>query len=550
MSFMYNPFPYDDPRAVNRPQLPAEAVESVVGGTLKAATALAAEFAARMDAAPGRNLVVAFDGYATADWSRMINLLSQQLKLRNIGLEAVDFRAAFKSEQEIRDLIDPLLEWDREKDPTLLYGRIFRGGYEALLDETNAEDFRLRIAALRPSDDTRRVVVVYGSGCLMPRMRDLYDVRCYFDVTPKESILRIRRGQYANLGDRTAQPANQVIRRCYYADFEMAVHLRGELLREGLLDYYVASDRPDHLQLIPRKALEQILAAMATYPFRCKPVYLEGVWGGTYVKKLRNLPDTMRNCAWVFDLIPMEVSIVVEAGAELLEFPFFSFVQREGEAIMGARCVEKFGGYFPIRFNYDDSYHSTGNMSIQVHSGAQYNHDNYDELGRQDESYYVVVAGHHAKTFIGFRDDADIDAFIRDIKLADKEYKPVDYLKYVSYEDSKPRGRSTRRAATRWFWRSAASRSAPIPTNSTTTCARTSTANRVRSTRGTASGTWSASAGRAGCARTSSSSRARSAAGTDGPNTSSGSTICSTSRSAVWSSRSRSRMTPADGSTY
>ena len=336
MSFMYNPFPYDDPRAVNRPQLPAEAVEAVVGGTLKAATALAAEFAARMDAAPGRNLVVAFDGYATADWSRMINLLSQQLKLRNIGLEAVDFRAAFKSEQEIRDLIDPLLEWDREKDPTLLYGRIFRGGYEALLDETNAEDFRLRIAALRSSDDTRRVVAVYGSGCLMPRMRDLYDVRCYFDVTPKESILRIRRGQYANLGDRTAQPANQVIRRCYYADFEMAVHLRGELLREGLLDYYVASDRPDHLQLIPRKALEQILAALATYPFRCKPVYLEGVWGGTYVKKLRNLPDTMRNCAWVFDLIPMEVSIVVEAGAEQLEFPFFSFVQREGEAIMGA----------------------------------------------------------------------------------------------------------------------------------------------------------------------------------------------------------------------
>ena len=42
MSFMYNPSPYDDPRAVNRPQLPAEAVEAVVGGTLKASTALAA----------------------------------------------------------------------------------------------------------------------------------------------------------------------------------------------------------------------------------------------------------------------------------------------------------------------------------------------------------------------------------------------------------------------------------------------------------------------------------------------------------------------------
>lgn len=438
MSFMYNPFPYDDPRAVNRPQLPAEAVGAVVSGTLEAARSLAAELAARLEAAPGKSPVAAFDGYATADWSRMINLLSQQLLQRGIALEAVDFREVLKTEEEIHALIDPLLEWDREKDPTLLYGRIFRGGYEALLDESRAAGFRTRIAGLRSSEGTRRVVVVYGSGCLMPRMRDLYDVRCYFDVTPKESILRIRRGEYANLGDRTARPANQVIRRCYYADFEMAVHLRGELLREGLLDYYLCSDHPDRLELIPRKALEQIFAALALYPFRCKPVYLEGVWGGTYVKKLRNLPDTMRNCAWVFDLIPMEVSVVVEAGSERLEFPFFTFVQREGEALMGAKCVEKFGGYFPIRFNYDDSYHSTGNMSIQVHSGAQYNHDHFDELGRQDESYYVVVAGHHARTFIGFRDDADIDAFIRVIKLADKEYKPVDYLKYVSYEDSKP----------------------------------------------------------------------------------------------------------------
>ena len=36
MSFMYNPFPYDDPRAVNRPQLPKKAVEAVVAGTPKA----------------------------------------------------------------------------------------------------------------------------------------------------------------------------------------------------------------------------------------------------------------------------------------------------------------------------------------------------------------------------------------------------------------------------------------------------------------------------------------------------------------------------------
>jgi mannose-6-phosphate isomerase class I len=77
-------------------------------------------------------------------------------------------------------------------------------------------------------------------------------------------------------------------------------------------------------------------------------------------------------------------------------------------------------------------------MSIQCHSGSAYNKEHYDELGRQDESYYVVATGHDAKTFIGFRDDADIPQFFRDIEAADTEHKPVDYLKYVSYEESRP----------------------------------------------------------------------------------------------------------------
>ena len=393
---MYNPYPYDDPRAINKPVLAPQTIESVTAGTPQAAVRLAREFAETLKATPQRNLIVAFDGYTTADWTRTINLLSQQLGLLGIGFEAMDFARVYKTEEQIHEMVDPYLEWDRTKDPTLLYGRIFRGGYEAMFDPAKIEGFARRLSELQASADHGKVIAVYGYGCLVERLRPLYDRKCYFDVTPKESILRIRRGEYANLGDRTARPANLVIRRCYYVDFEMAVHLRGELLQQSVLDYYVASDHHDRIHLLPRNAMEQMLDALAAYPFRCKPVYLEGVWGGTYVKKLRNLPDAMRNCAWVFDLIPMEVSIVVEAGDEKIDFPYFSFVQKEGEAIMGRPCVEKFGGYFPIRFNYDDTFHSNGNMSIQVHSGAKYNQEHFGELGRQDESYYVVVAGQDA----------------------------------------------------------------------------------------------------------------------------------------------------------
>ncbi len=438
MSFMYNPYPFDDPRAVNRPVLDKKLTDPIVSGTLKSASALAAEILAKMKAAPAKNIVVAFDGYVSADWSRMINLVSQTLTGKGVGLDTIDFRSVLKSEEEIAAMINPSLEWDTQKDPTLLFGRITGLLYEDLFDAQKFAALKSQLEGLKAPVAKGRVTIVYGQGCLVEDLRGVYDIKCFFDVTPKESILRIRRGQYANLGEKTARPANQVIRRCYYADFEMATHLRGELLRGSMIDFYMASDCLDKVKMIPMASLTGIMKSLASYPFRCKPVYLEGVWGGTYVKKLRNLPDEMRNCAWVFDLIPMEVSIVVESGAEKYEFPFFTFVQKEGMSILGGKAVDKFGGYFPIRFNYDDSYHSTGNMSIQVHSGAKYNKENFNELGRQDESYYVVVAGHDAKTFVGFRDDADTDQFIRDIKLADTEYKPVDYMKYVHYEDSKP----------------------------------------------------------------------------------------------------------------
>ena len=434
MSFMYNPFPYNDPRPVNRPALGKETIEGVTCGTLKSASKLASGFAGMLK--DGHGVVVALDGYTTADWTRLVNCLSQQLAAKGIEMEAVKFSDIYKSEKEMHEMLDPYLEWDTSKDPTLLYGKVFRGGYPAIFDENKKNGLKASLKEAKAA--AGKVTVVYGYGCLDKEFRELYDVKCYLDVTPKESILRIRRGQFANYGDKVANKVNLTIRRCYYADFEMTVGLRGELLREGVLDWYLPSDDPDGLQLMSRQTMEEMLSALALYPFRCRPAYLEGIWGGTYIQRLRHLPDTMKNCAWVFDLIPMEVSIVVQAGENQVEFPYFTFLQKEGVPVMGEPCVKKFHGYFPIRFNYDDSWHSNGNMSIQCHSGEKWNKENYDEFGRQDESYYIVEAGQDAKTFIGFRDDADTDEFIEKIKKADTEHEPFDYMKYVSYEESKP----------------------------------------------------------------------------------------------------------------
>lgn len=434
MSFMYNPFPFDDPRPVNRPELSEKTVKSIIsGGNQNVVKKFVATLA---DRAAKEGVVVALDGYTTANWTVFVNLIARECSLLGLGFEAIDANAAtLKSGKEIDAIIDPLLIWDTKIDPTLLYGKVYKGGYQGLMDEARTEAFKKAVPASRQAG---KISVVYGYGSLIPELRELYDVKVFFDLTPMKSMLRIRRGEYSNLGKERPGIINRTIRRCYYCDFECAVRNRHELWENNVPDWYVLDNDPQNLQLMPFGTFSDICAQLVKYPFRAKPCYLEGVWGGSYMKKLRKLPEEMRNAAWVFDFIPMEVSVVVEAGDEKLDINYCSFVHKEGVNLMGEDCVKKFEGYFPIRFNWDDSYHSTGNMSIQCHSGGEYNVKNYNEFGRQDESYYVVVTGHDAKTFIGFRDDADIPQFFRDIEAADTEHKPCDYMKYVSYEESKP----------------------------------------------------------------------------------------------------------------
>ena len=251
-------------------------------------------------------------------------------------------------------------------------------------------------------------------------------------------MLNIRAGGYRNFGSDEDLPYKATMRRCYYVDFELSFSLRNRLLAARELDYYIAADRPAELQMLPGDLLHALLDRALDYPLRQRPVYLEGVWGGYYMMKYRNLPETMKNCAWVFDLIPMEVSTVIEVDGRTYEFPFYALVASNGGKLMGGRCLREFGGYFPIRFNYDDTFHSSGNMSIQLHPGEEYLKRNHNELGRQDESYYIIVTGQGARTYLGFYNDADIDEFLTEIKKSETEHTPVDYKKYVHSIASTP----------------------------------------------------------------------------------------------------------------
>lgn len=416
MSFMFNPFPYDDPNAVNR--IDASRVD--LSKTACGNTQIAAEFTKIK--APA---IIAVDGYATAPFSRIVSLFGGEIEYINVA-------SIYKAPAELKALFADNLPEDRVKDPVLLYGKIFKEGYEGIFDAAKLAALRVRLAK------NKGIIVLYGNGALCDALREFATVKVYADVTPKRTVLNIKAGGYRNYGSDEDLPFKVTMRRCYYVDFELAFSLRCRLLAGKLLDYYMCCDDPDNMQLLPGDVLHALLDRALDYPLRQRPVYLEGVWGGYYLMKYRNLPDTMKNCAWIFDMIPMEVSTVLDTGSRTFEFPFYALVAANGEKLMGRRCVRDYHGFFPIRFNYDDTFHASGNMSVQLHPGADYVMKNHNELGRQDESYYVLVVGQGARTYLGFNNGVDVDEFVSEIKKSEKEHTPVDYKKYVHGVISQP----------------------------------------------------------------------------------------------------------------
>lgn len=421
MSFMFHPHPYKDPEAVNPVDPGPDILDHLVEGLIPIAKAIAA----RVQSGTRR---IGIDGYPGAQFDTFRRAVSQYA---GVPIRWIETEALCLPPEALEKKLLPYLPEDREIDPALLYGRLYQEGYGGLLDSKRVEEVKAALTA-------KAAMVVIGPGALCPALRACYDLKIWIDITPKQAALNFKFGKAKNLGAREALPYSQMMRRNYYVDFENAQHLRWDLIRETGIDLYITADDPDNASMLPLSALLTLFDLLRQRPLRCRPVYLEGVWGGYYLKRLRNLPEDMRNCAWVFDMIPMEVSLAADLGGREFEVPFFTFVQAQGEKLLGNRAFKTFGGYFPLRFNYDDTYHAGGNMSIQCHPDEPYITRAHGELGRQDESYYICVTGQEAKTYLGFHNEASCEQFLEAAAEAERDGSLMPYEDYIHAIASRP----------------------------------------------------------------------------------------------------------------
>ncbi len=323
--------------------------------------------------------VVALDGPSAAPWDELVGPL-----VATLGATAVDTREHFAPWDEIRRRT---AESELDGDP--VFGRLSTRTLRDLIDE------------LPSVAEGEGIVLVHGPGAsFVP-----HDVLWYADVPKRASLEAVRRGAIRNLG----QPAGAVAteQRLLFVDWPILDRHKQALAPS--LDRYVDASDAARLRSVSGDALRATLDALARRPFRTRPSFLPGPWGGQWLRRRLGIATDAPNLAWSYELITPESGILL-GGAEPVEVGFELLIALESEAVLGASIAERFGLSFPIRFDYLDTLQG-GHLSLQCHPRPDYAREIFGLDYTQDETYYVMETTPGARVFLGLRDEADLAAF-------------------------------------------------------------------------------------------------------------------------------------------
>ncbi len=368
---------------------------------------------------------IAFDGYIGTDWITIIQELEKSFNQQNIKFRMFNVETCFKSEKETDQLLSPYLG----NDP--VFGRVYKKNLKSLFDLKKLNSIKTELQELKKFKNLEnpQVVICYGIGAAINLLRFYYDFILYADLTRQEALKRHKNWSQLEGKTQSISP-----KKLYYVDFQVNDSHRDKLL--NLIDIYIDGCRVKKPVMISGKLLHKTANSLASWPFRLKPMYEPGPWGGQWLKKIRNLPKEWVNCAWSFEIIAQEQSLLIAINQEIIDFPWTTFFSMQYDKIMGNVSKRRFGGEFPIRYDYLDTMDG-GDLSIQVHPTTSYIKKHFNEPYHQGEMYYIVEAKDGVTVNLGLNKKTNPEEFQHAAQLADEKGIAFDYHDYVNNVPSK-----------------------------------------------------------------------------------------------------------------
>lgn len=373
----------------------------VVGGRVgEGIGALAAEAVA--------SSLVALDGPPWVAWDVLLPELVEALGRGGRTVTVVDVRSCVRP-------------WDTVLERTA--GSDLPGDQHFLrLSDVDLADL-LDLPTVAPGGAGEVVLVAGPGACLVGGGTP--DVCWYADVPRDVGLAALRRGEVANLGQ-PGPPGDE--RRLTFVDWPILDRHRAALMPH--LDCVIDAQDPRRPTWLPRQALRATLAALVRRPFRTRPHFHPGVWGGQWMRERLGIERDVANLAWSYELIAPEAGVRLGADGRAVEIGLDAIMALHAGEVLGDAGAATFGRSFPIRFDYLDTWGGE-HLSVHCHPRPAYMRSEFGWPYTQHETYYVMDTRGDRSIFLGLAADVDLDALRADAEAARDDGVAFDITAHV-----------------------------------------------------------------------------------------------------------------------
>lgn len=377
------------------------------------------------DAIPKGLRVLVIDGFPGTPWKSVLSNLLENLNAKNIVPEIIPFENCLREAEDLNEDLKPFLGGNDR-----IFGTHYPFGPEVFFDTKKAASVRIE-AAVRRGRKAGNLAIIYGCGS---SLIELWDELWYIDV-PKDCVQEMfRSGRAGNVGYSTAD-FEEFYKRSYFIEWPAFNRLKKRILNS--ISMFIDGQNEENPAFIDGAKFRNALDDLSRSPFRVRPWFYPGPWGGQYMKGHMGLDKSRPNYAWSFELIVPENGLIFRSGDNLLECSFDFLMFMNNRNVLGEGAARQFKDEWPVRFDYLDTIDG-GNLSTQVHPRPDYIRREFGETYTQDETYYIVNSKPDSRVYIGLREECSIEQLRKELNNSVQTETELDIDKFINSEPSKP----------------------------------------------------------------------------------------------------------------
>ncbi|GHI01004.1 class I mannose-6-phosphate isomerase [Neobacillus kokaensis] len=410
---MFNKYPVNSVRTRLNDHVLTEGYESIINQVVHIAEQSTANVP-----------VIAIDGTHGSEFQNVIQKIMAVLEKHEYSIDVQSTTSYLKSGSLLRE----------QFAENITDNRAFGYVTEAVINDlfiTGAQTIFAANIQNKAVKKGKKVCLVFGPGAYW-LTSEKADQLYFLDVSREYQQVEYKKG-LLNFGMDWNKDNVEKYKIAFFVEWPILENYRKKILHK--IDVYVDMNQPKKPVSISGEGLMAIISDVARRPLRVKPFFAPGVWGGQRLKELADLPQDWVNCAWSFEPIAPENSILIGYEDHVIEVPFLVVMALEHLAIMGERNVNLFGDYFPVRFDYLDTMDGS-NLSCQVHPHQEYITKHFNEKMTQQESYYIMEKKEDAKVYLGLTEGTKREEFVNAVTTAQESGVPFEFSKYVNEFDS------------------------------------------------------------------------------------------------------------------